>query len=144
MIFSILESPALHNKTKQIAGKRGREMKIHYYYILCWCLGPWGDQRGGGGVCGGVTHHYVWVTSTISWGRATLGSWRRRRSGVEGCGEGGLLGTTYFKSRAVPYHPLLLPHHPHPLPLAPPRSVVAFVIVIWPCLLNASTVYSAL
>lgn len=59
-------------------------------------------------------------------------------------GLGGLLGTTYFKSRSVPYHPLLLPRHPHPLPLAPPRSVVAFVIVIWPCLLNASTVYSAL
>lgn len=92
-------------------------------------------------------HRHVWVTSTVGWGRPTLGSWRRRRSGVEGLGGAGwgrLLGTTYFKSRAVPYRPLLLPRHPHPLPLAPPRSVVAFVIVIWPCLLNASTVYFAL
>lgn len=28
-------------------------MKIHYYYILCWRLGPWGGRRGGGGACGG-------------------------------------------------------------------------------------------
>lgn len=121
MIFSVLESPALHNKTKQIAGK---ELKIHYYYILCWRLGPWGPEEGRWGGVASLRDNYVWVTSTISWGRATLGSWRRRRSGVEGLGgvvEGGgwLLGTTYFKSRAVPYHPLFSCPHPTPPPLAP-------------------------
>lgn len=52
MIFSILESPALHNKTKQIAGRKKKELKIHYYYILCWSLSPWGAGGGEARVAG--------------------------------------------------------------------------------------------
>lgn len=121
MIFSILKSPALHN---QVHKSQKKEAKIHYYYILCSHVSP----RGLGGAS--LRDEHVWVAPTISWGRASLGSW----------GEGALMGITYFKSWATPSHPPPLP----PSPQAPPRSVVAFVIVIWPCLLNASTVYSLL
>lgn len=121
MIFSILKSPALHN---QMHKSQKKELKIHYYYILCSHVSPPGQ----GGTS--PTDKHVWVAPTISWGRLCLD----------------------LKGWAPLWVSLILnpePHHPTPLfcpplPQAPPRSVVPFVIVIWPCLLNASTVYSLL
>lgn len=63
--------------------------------------------------------------------------------GVGGVG-GGSLVPLILNPELCRTAPFSCPATPHPLPLAPPRSVVAFVIVIWPCLLNASTVYFAL
>lgn len=49
MIFSILKSPALHN---QMYKSQEKELKIHYYYILCSHVSP----RGLGG-----HHHQISV-----------------------------------------------------------------------------------
>lgn len=123
MIFSILKSPALHN---QMHKSQKKELKIHYYYILCSHVSLLGPGRG---------HH--WETSVFGWPLPSAG--KGLCLDIEG---GPLMGITYFKSWSTLSHPhpSLLP----PSPQAPPRSVVAFVIVIWPCLLNASTVYSLL
>lgn len=39
MIFSVLKSPALHN---QMHKSQEKELKIHYYYILCSHVSPLG------------------------------------------------------------------------------------------------------
>jgi len=124
------------DKSQKKKKRRKKELKnTLLLHIVLTRRSP--GREGGMGEGGG--HHLdkcVWVAPTISWGRARLGSWGGAPSRV----------SLILNPEATPTYPAP-PPYPTPTPptlrpQAPPRSVVAFVIVIWPCLLNASTVYS--
>lgn len=126
MIFSALKSLALHNQVHKSQRKK-KELKIHYYHILCSHVSPLRTRGGNGGDKGEEGH--------IPNRNSCLGGPSPSAGGILERG-----AITYLKPCASPL--LQPPPDPTRHPQAPPRSVVAFVIVIWPCLLNASTVYS--
>lgn len=116
MIFSILNSPALHNQMHKSQGKKSWK-----FIIITYCartLVP-GDLEGVGdrSACLGGPYHQP------ERGRA----WILRGGGGGPPPPISIMGITYFKSSLSHPTPLAPPS-----PQAPPRSVVAFVIVIWP------------